>query len=209
MFISSASLGEFLIKGLALVAAGLAAHALLHLLLRSARRRRAEVQNGWRYLRPGAVAWIGLPLNLGFTGLLTYCYVFVGSARADAEFQMLMLFLLCVGFSLITIHIAYTTAVERVRWNETHIERRTLFFETRSMSWHELARFGEEPSGYLWVASYHGPKIRFSPYSNGVGELIAKAVRHLPTDLPPADYAIADAALTRYATVTASRGSHR
>ena len=89
----------------------------------SARLRRAQVHDGWRYLRPGAVAWIGLPLNLGFTGLLTYCYLFVGSARADAEFQMLMLFLLCVGFNLITIHIAYTTAVERVRWNETDIRR--------------------------------------------------------------------------------------
>jgi hypothetical protein len=209
MLSGSASLGEFLIEGLALVALGLAANALLYLLLRSALRQRAQVHDGWRYLRPGAVAWIGLPLSLGFTGLLTYLYLFVGSARADAESQMLALFLLCVGFNLITIFVAYTTAVERVRWNETHIERRTLFFETRSMCWHELERFGEEPSGYLWIASYQGPKIRFSPYTNGVGELIAKAVRHLPTDLPPAEYAIADAALTRYATVTASRGSRR
>jgi hypothetical protein len=205
MFVSSASLGQFLIKGLVLAAAGLAAYAFTHLLLRSARLRRAHVHDGWRYLRPGAVTWIGLPLNLGLTGFLTYWYLFVGIARTDADFQMLMLFLLCVGFNLITIHIAYTTAVERVRWNEIHIERRTLFFEGRSMSWHELARFGKEPSGYLWIASYHGPKIRFSPYANGVGELIAKVLRHLPTNLPPADYVIADAILKRYVTVTASR----
>jgi len=188
MFIDGASLREFIIKGLGIVALGLTVQALLYLLLRLARRRRAQVHDGWHYLRPGAAIWIFLPVSLGFTGLLMYMYLFVGSARADAETQMKVLFLLCLVFSLITIHIAYTTAVERVRWNETHIERRTLFFETRSMGWHELARAGAERSGYLWIASFHGPKIRFSPYSNGAGELIAKVGQHLPTDLPPADY---------------------
>jgi uncharacterized membrane protein len=149
MLIDSASLMKFCISGLIFVVLGLAGYLLLHLLLRLAQRRRAQAYDGWRYLRPGAVTWISLPLNLGLTGLLTYVYLFVGNRRADAESQMVALFLLCVGFSLITLHIAYTTAVERVRWNETHIERRTLLFETRSMCWHELAHFGEEPSGYL------------------------------------------------------------
>lgn len=196
MFISGARLEEFLI----LVAVGFATLALQNSLLRSARRRHAKVHDGWRYLTPGAVVWIALPLNLGFTGVLTYCYLFVGSARADAESQMLILFLLCVVFNLITIHIAYTVAVERVRWNETHVERRTLLWETRSICWHELARFGREPRGYLWIASFDGSRIRFSPYANGVGELIAKVVRHLPTDLPPAEDAIADESITRAAT---------
>jgi hypothetical protein len=206
---SGVQLEEFIIKGLALVTTGLAAGALQHFLLRSARCRRAQVHDGWRYLGPGAVVWMALPLSLGLTGVLTYCYLFVGSARADAESQMRMLFLLCVVFNLITIHFVYTIAVERVRWNETHIERRTLFFETRSMCWHELAQFGKEPRGYLWIASYDGPKIRFSPYSHGVGELIAKVIRHLPTDLPPVNYAITDKAIARLATVTAPRGSRR
>jgi hypothetical protein len=61
-----------------------------------------------------------------------------------------------------------------VRWNNSRIERNTLLFQTRTMGWQELARFSEErPSGYLWISSYDSPRIRFSPYCNGVGELIS------------------------------------
>ena len=54
------------------------------------------------------------------------------------------------------------------------------------MSWHELARVGVEWTGYLWISSFEGPRLRFSPYDNGFDELVMTINHHLPTDLPPA-----------------------
>ena len=64
-------------------------------------------------------------------------------------------------FNLVTMALAYTIIVEEVRWNDTRIERRTLLFERRSITWHELTDVGFEPSGYWWVSGYEGKRIRF------------------------------------------------
>ena len=114
------------------------------------------------------------------------------------EFQMKMLLALTVSFNLITLLIAYSTVVEEVRWNETGIQRRTWLFSRRAMAWRQLAAFGVEMSGYWWIRSYDGPKIRFSPYSNGFDQLVRKIADNLPTDLPPAEAdLIAEAVLAR------------
>jgi hypothetical protein len=156
-------------------------------LCRLLQRRKATVRNGWRYLTPGPTTWIGLPLNFGFAALLSYVYLFVGSARADAAFQMAMLLFLAVSFNLIAIFIAYMTIAEEVRWNDLCVRRRTVFFETRIITWHQLAMLGSEGSGYWWIKAYNGPKLRFSPYNNGFRELLAKILENLPTNLPPVE----------------------
>jgi len=150
-------------------------------------RRNASIRDGWRYLTPGPMVWTGLVLGIALTGLLSYVYLFVGSARPDAEFQMKVLLGLTVSFNLVTILIAYSTVVEEVRWNETEIQRRTWLFSRRAMTWPQLAAFSIEMSGYWWIRSYHGPKIRFSPYSNGFDQLVRKIADNLPTDPPPAE----------------------
>jgi len=156
-------------------------------LLYRLQRRKAAVRNGWRYLTPGPMVWTGLVLGVAMTGLFSYVYLFVGSARADAEFQMKMLLALTVAFNILTILIAYSTVVEEVRWNATEIQRRTWLFSRRAMNWPQLAAFGVEMSGYWWIRTYDGPKIRFSPYSNGFDQLVRQVADNLPTDLPPAE----------------------
>lgn len=163
------------------------------------------MKQGWFYLRPGYVHLIAVVLGLALSMVLNYMYFFVGSARVDAERQMDMLFWLCLFFNGGTMIAAYVTSIEQVRWNDTFIERRTVFFERRSMSWHELARFGQEPSEYLWISSFDGPRIRFSPYDSGVGDLIRKILEHLPPDTPAADQAAAEAAALRFAVAGGAR----
>ena len=177
------TVGHRIVELLVIAAAVMTVQALLCRL----QRRNASIRDGWRYLTPGPMVWTGLVLSIGLTGLLSYVYLFVGSARPDAEFQMKVLLGLTVSFNLVTILIAYSTVVEEVRWNETEIQRRTWLFSRRAMTWPQLAAFSIEMSGYWWIRFYHGPKIRFSPYSNGFDQLVRKIADNLPTDLPPAE----------------------
>lgn len=133
------------------------------------------------------MTWFGLVLSFALTGFMTYIYLFVGSSRDDAEFQMAVLLVLATVFNIATVLLAYSTIVEQVRWNDVRVERRTLLFETRAMTWHQLASLGSEPGGYWWISAYDGPRIRFSPYCNGFRDLLAKITEHLPPDLPPAE----------------------
>ena len=186
------TLGHRIIEMLVIAVVVMTVQALLYRL----QRRNVAMRDGWRYLTPGPMMWTGLVLGFGLTGLFSYIYLFVGSARPDAEFQMKMLLALTVSFNLITLLIAYSTV--EVRWNETGIQRRTWLFSRRAMAWPQLAAFGVEVSGYWWIRSYDGPKIRFSPYSNGFDQLVRKIADNLPTDLPPAEAdLIAEAVLAR------------
>jgi hypothetical protein len=158
-------------------------------------RATASTRNGWFYLTPGPMVWIAAVLGVTATGFFTYIYLFVGSIRPDAENQMQVLFVLTVSFNLLTVVAAYFVVAEEVRWNATKLQRRTMFFRWRSMSWYELAEFGVEPTGYYWVSGYDRMRIRFSPYQNGFDQLMRKVVDHLPTDLPPAEAQLAQTAL--------------
>jgi hypothetical protein len=132
--------------------------------------------------------WGSLIGSGAMTALFGYIYFFVGSARDDAAVQMIALYFLTMGFLLGALAIAYSMAVEQVRWNDTRIQQRTLLFQNRDLCWNQLAAFGlERWSGYAWISDCDGNKLRFWPYCNGVPELISMIAAHLPTDLPPAE----------------------
>ena len=62
----------------------------------SARPRR----HGWWRIEPSPMHWTGLSLGGGLVPLFLYVRLFVGSSRADAQFQMNILTGLIVAFSL-------------------------------------------------------------------------------------------------------------
>lgn len=149
-------------------------------------RRRAHVANGWRYLTPGPLMWFAVVGGALICALLVYMYFFVGSARSDAADEMSLTRYLAMAFSLSTALVAYFMAAEEVRWNDKGIERRTILWHRRSITWHQLARGGIEPStGYWWVSSFDGPRIRFSPYYNGFVDLLRTIRERMPRDQPP------------------------
>lgn len=156
------------------------------LLIFSFHRHKAAKYDGWRCMTPGPMMWCAAIGGFVLTAVLWYIYLFVGSDRADADFQMRELCYVLIGFNLPTLAIAYQMVAEEVRWNARFIERRLWPFKRRSMAWHQLARLGHEPWGYWWISGYEGPKIRFSSYYNGFAELIAKIRKEIPSDLPPA-----------------------
>jgi hypothetical protein len=139
-------------------------------------RRRAQRSGDWNYLTPGPFFWFGLVAGVIVSAVLT-----LAAAAGKAPVSI------AVFFVLVTLLLAFQTITERVRWNGKRIERRTMFLQQRQLSWNELSRFGVEWTGYVWIASFDGPKIRFSPYDNGFDQLVAKVRRHLPGDSPPAE----------------------
>jgi hypothetical protein len=160
------------------------------------RRRRAYAEGGWRYLTPGPLMWfalIGGVVFLGFLGL---------ASRSSASWDhsnIVAFWWLVVGFGSMTLAIAASTLIEQVRWNDHGIERRTLFFQRRSLTWHQLSAVGYEMgTGYWWVSAFEGPRIRFSPYYNGFIELLRTIRGKLPTDhAPTAAVTSMDAILAR------------
>jgi hypothetical protein len=151
-------------------------------------RKRARFRDGWYYLTPGPAVWIAVVLGAVATAFFCFIYLVMGNARPDASVQMKWLLGMAVAFDIVTVCIAYVTIVEDVRWNDSYLERRTLGFGQLRMSWHELSAFGyEAATGYWWVSAHGGPRVRFSPYSNGFPQLCAKIIEHFPMNLPPAD----------------------
>lgn len=140
-------------------------------------RRRAVRHNGWRYLTPGPMFWLGV-----FCGvLLTAMFTLVSLSSQGTLFIVV----LAGAFNLMTVVTILVTIREEVRWNETHLERRTVSGEVRRIAWSELAAFGYEATGYHWVSGYQRPRIRFQSYSNGFPDLMAMIAAHLPKDGPP------------------------
>ena len=142
-------------------------------------RRRASRHGEWRYLTPGPYVWLALFSGLLITAVAT---LVVWGERVDRTSGVLF----TSAFAGLTLFLAASALIEQVRWNGERIERRALSGRTVLMSWHELARVGAEWTGYLWISSFEGPRLRFSPYDNGFDELVMTINHHLPTDLPPA-----------------------
>lgn len=167
-------------------------------LLDRMKRRHAAVRDGWRYLTPGPTVWFALTGSFILSGLMSYFYLFVGSARADAVSQMNILLIMAVVFNLSAIFIAYGILVEEFRWNDTWVEARDFLFRRRTLSWHALARLGYSGWGYWWIQGYDGPVLRFGASDNGVSELLRKILDSLPPDVPPGDFeALLEPALVR------------
>jgi hypothetical protein len=142
-------------------------------------RRRARRHGEWRYLTPGPYFWLGLLAGLLITAVAT---LVIASDRVERSSGLLF----ACAFAGITILLAAQALIEQVRWNGQRIERRTISGRVITMTWYELARIGEEWTGYLWISSFEGPRLRFSPYDNGFDEHALTIHEHLPSDLPPA-----------------------
>ncbi|RXT48076.1 hypothetical protein B6S44_23660 [Bosea sp. Tri-44] len=142
-------------------------------------RRRARRHGEWKYLTPGPYFWLGLFAGVLITAVAT---LVVAGGRVERSSGLLF----TCAFAGLTLFLAAQALIEQVRWNGHRVERRTISGRVIAMGWHELARIGVEWTGYLWIASFEGPRLRFSPYDNGFDELATTIHWHLPTDLPPA-----------------------
>jgi hypothetical protein len=107
-------------------------------------RRSGRQRNGWNCLTVSVAEWLMCVLALGLTCLFLWVYYFVGSARADADYQMFMLQLLIFGFAVITAVAWWTTFSSFTCWNKDCIEQDTVLFGLRRIGFSQIVGVHQE-----------------------------------------------------------------
>jgi hypothetical protein len=147
-------------------------------------RREGRVREGWHYLTPGAMEWLGLFAGIGLTVLFLYVYYFVGSARADAASQMVALKFLIAGFGAGTAAVFLGSFASELRWNDDCIEQHRLWRQPKTIRFADIVGGGMENwSGCVAIEGANGTVIRFSPYQNGAETLSRRIFK--PTEPDP------------------------
>lgn len=151
-------------------------------------RPTAKQRDGWAYLAPSLIEWvgiIGLPLFVVFLSLM---YFFVGSARSDAAFQMLVLKGMIVAFSLGGALLIYTSLCVVTRWNKDGIQQSVLGWGVKDVPIRDIV---EVRASRLWqmlrIESTDGSVIRVSLGQNGVDDLVEFLVTELTAPFTPAE----------------------
>jgi Ni/Fe-hydrogenase subunit HybB-like protein len=164
-----------------------AAAALLAVIaLTALQKPDARVREGWHYLTPSAMEWFALVGAFSLTALMLWVYHFVGSARADAATQMLVLRFLIGAFAAGTGIVFFTSFACELRWNDHSIEQRRLLFGAKTLRFADIVAGGMSPlTQAIWVAAADGTVIRFSPYANGVESLARMIFKPEPDEPTP------------------------
>jgi hypothetical protein len=136
-------------------------------------KRAAKHRDGWRYLTPSPIEWfcfIAVPL---FVALLSYVYFFIGSGRHDAEFQMLMLKVLIVAFSVGGVLVTYMSLCVVTRWNDDRIQQSAVGRHPKDIRIGDIVALQLSPVWQtLRIESADGSVIRANINQNGTNELI-------------------------------------
>jgi hypothetical protein len=137
---------------------------------------RPRVHEGWHYLTPSAMEWLGLLSAVVMTLVCLLVYHFVGSARADADSQMFILKILTIVFAAGTGIIFYSSFASELRWNDHVIEQHRPFLARKTIRLADIVDGGMiRWAECLWVAGSDGTVIYFSSYANGV-ETLARTI---------------------------------
>jgi hypothetical protein len=148
---------------------------VLYFLAAFFRRRAGRVVDGWHYLTPGVMEWVGLVLGAGLSLLFVYIYFFVGSARADAAFQMTVLKWLIIVFSSLTALVGFWSFAMSTRWNDERIERFVPFRPLHTILLRDIVSVSHESwSDCLLIEDAGGKRLRVSPYQHGAESLVRK-----------------------------------
>ncbi len=144
---------------------------------------------GWRRIMPGGSHWFAAVGSWAFSLLIGWVWLFVGSARCDAEEQMGWAYLLTMGFA---IAAAYTFAYmawllrRRLQWNGNDVAWRAKGADhTRSLR--AVTELQELWSGSVRVRFADGATILVDPATSGANELLHALAGHATDNALSAD----------------------
>lgn len=151
--------------------------ALATLALASIDRRSTPGKRGWRELQPGASYAFAIIGGTLLTLFLSYIWLFVGSARSDAESQMQILFWLIMAFggattiTLIQFRAARRTAI---RWRGDILcwQDRTGAEQRRSLD--DIVALRRALLGPVHVLFEDGAELRIDPNTKHALALIGE-----------------------------------
>jgi len=146
-------------------------------------------RRGWRHLRAGAMHWTALGLCVALTCFMSFIWLFVGSSRPDAAFQMTVLFWLIVAFGLGGVVAGVSIiAVARsaIRWRGGEIAfAAKAGVETRALA--DIVAMRSTPWGSVSVAFSNGAMLRVDPYATGASQLLDAIAARLDAAKPDRD----------------------
>jgi hypothetical protein len=115
---------------------------------------------GWLRMKPGGLHWFCYLGSAAFSCLLIW--IFVGSARSDADFQMNVAFCLSTAFGFCALYSAYR--IYHIQQYALRIRGETLAFEdksgiSRNLPFREFEAFRRTISGYYELRFLDGTII--------------------------------------------------
>jgi hypothetical protein len=150
---------------------------------------RQTVPKGWRALRPGSGHWIAAILSAALSTLVAWVYLFVGSSRSDAAFQMRIAFLLSLAFGLGAIYSAWRIRAikrENVRWRGTKVLRVGPDGQEVAVDNGHAFGWRRTFSGWYVLGFADGSMLYVDPYTRGADSImVALGPPESPDD--PAD----------------------
>lgn len=133
-------------------------------------------RHGWRSVTPGPMHWTALWLSAALSGFMAWIYLFVGSSRPDAEFQMKVLFWLIVAFGSGTVLSAWT--IRSIRHRAISWRGATVTFRgAKGMESRDLSLVCDLQGSLFRGVSVlfgDGASFRLDPYAKGAVELIER-----------------------------------
>jgi hypothetical protein len=102
-------------------------HLACLLALADVLRSRPPAMPGWRMVTPGGTYWFCFLASWAFAGLVSWVWLFVGSARADAAAQMRYALALITGFGIAAAWSGFHIAKIRrlaLRWRGRTVQWR-------------------------------------------------------------------------------------
>lgn len=160
-----------------IVSGAISAVAVVYLTRKSLRS--PPDREGWHRIQPSAMHWAALVGSTALASLVLYVRVFVGSARADADSQMMAANGLIVGFFLSGAFVFRQIQITQklnVFWR-----RSTLCFTSsdgceRLLPMTEIIGIRESWSGWLALRCKDETIIWLDQYARGARELCSRIV---------------------------------
>lgn len=138
---------------------------------------RQRVPTGWSALRPGFGHWFAAAGSAAISTLVAWVYIFVGSARRDAAFQMKVAFALAIAFGLCAVYGAWRIRAikrENVRWRGMRIVRTGGDGQEQSLDAGRAIGWQRNFSGYWVLAFADGAPLYLDPFCKGSDAFMAK-----------------------------------
>lgn len=139
----------------------------------SARLARQAVPPGWHALRPGLGHWFAALASAAFSTLVAWVYIFVGSARRDAAFQMRVAFFLSVAFGLCAIYAAWHIRAikhDNIRWRGMRIVRSQRDGPDQTHDGGSAVSWWRTWSGLFALRFVDGATLYVDPFTTGSDE---------------------------------------
>lgn len=138
---------------------------------------RQIVAPDWRALRPGPGHWFAALGSTAISALVAWVYIFVGSVRRDAAFQMQVAFYLSVAFGLCAIYSAWRVRAikrENIRWRGTRIILSQRDDHDRMQDGGSAVAWWKTLSGLYAMRFADGSTLYIDPFTKGSDEFAGR-----------------------------------